>query len=719
MSPHPSDAWIDDELKNVAVPGVVIQKLQAIASLDDAELDRALCDVAPTAELLERLRSIGSLDENDLNDELRHVALPVTLAERLRQIPLAIERRVAGGDFVRRLAIAASLLIAVGVGYLAAVAPSYFARTHRQTAGAGSDPAVKSQSSGRQSTGRSGAPSPAIEKNNVELANNAARNASVNSVSPEQIDVPRDDSSSAHVAKNGESKTRDSDTPDNAAADPMPLDNVLGASVGNDRLPPLESLPPPVWRGVTPPRDIGYDLLFQLRHGVHPLVSPARQTLVDCPVPLVTSTNSFEEALRLTAERKLPPTHKIRPEEFLASMDYGFSPPEGSPVAVRTAVGPSPWVATGSSLLQVAAQARLLSRDRDSRSHIIVLLDTSATMGWERRWQNVLTGLRQYVERMQSADRLTLIVMGEKAEIVAERKTSQEAVVAIDALPAQPSAKMVGVVDALRLAAGAADRGISVGPGRIVLLTDGGLGLEQRALEQIETDFSGSLSDADRFEVFDVRHEETIDAELSELAAVAKATGIGDGEVAHVTAAGDLRWRLQEFAIGKSQLVATKATMKVKFKPDAVARYRLIGHEPTSMATTIAGLNSATVEADLRSGEAATGLFEVYLKPDGGETIATVEVTWTDPKTGAVQKTEQNVTRLQLAPSFHQAPLSLQMAALAAETAEILRSSWFAPPNSHSLSHVAELGELLNSRLRSRPSFARLMTLVEQAERSQ
>jgi hypothetical protein len=174
---------------------------------------------------------------------------------------------------------------------------------------------------------------------------------------------------------------------------------------------------------------------------------------------------------------------------------------------------------------------------------------------------------------------------------------------------------------------------------------------------------------------------------------------------------------LLELAAGRSQLVATKATMKVKFKPDAVALYRLIGHEATSMATSVAGMN-ATIETDLRSGEAATGLFEVFLKPDGGESIATVELTWKDPKTGEDQKTEQNVTRLQLAPSFHQAPLSLQMAALAAETGEILRHSFFTPPNSHSLSQVAELGGLLNSRLRNRPSFARLMTLIEQAQRS-
>jgi hypothetical protein len=58
------------------------------------------------------------------------------------------------------------------------------------------------------------------------------------------------------------------------------------------------------------------------------------------------------------------------------------------------------------------------------------------------------------------------------------------------------------------------------------------------------------------------------------------------------------------------------------------------------------------------------------------------------------------------------------MAALAAETAEILRGSPFAPPNTHSLGNVGELAGQLNPRLRNRPSFARLMTLVDQAQRS-
>ena len=74
MSTDSGDIWIDNELRNVAVPADLLAKLQAISSLDDAELDRALCDVPVSTGLMARLRSIGTLGDVDLDDELRDVA---------------------------------------------------------------------------------------------------------------------------------------------------------------------------------------------------------------------------------------------------------------------------------------------------------------------------------------------------------------------------------------------------------------------------------------------------------------------------------------------------------------------------------------------------------------------------------------------------------------------------------------------------------------------
>jgi Ca-activated chloride channel family protein len=474
-------------------------------------------------------------------------------------------------------------------------------------------------------------------------------------------------------------------------------------------------MPTPLWRGLSPPRVRGYDLMFQLRHGVHPFVSPAANPALEtCPVPLVTSSTSFDIALALSAQKKLLPPNRIRTEEFLAAIEYGFAPPGDSAVGIRTAIGPSPFGTAGSSLLQVAAQAKALSRASEGPWHVAAILDMSASMRWEDRWQTARLGLRKFIEQMAPTDRISIVLMAEKAEIVAELQSPADALVALESLPNEPVARAINVVDAVEMANEAVGRGPSQA-GRIVLITDGHVQLNEPVNQRIESVVQAVVNQGRRFEVLDLREEGTVDAELERIAEAANGKAGSSGVVTHTSSADEVRWRLLEIADGQSHLVATNATMKVTFKPDAVALYRLLGHEATSFGVLL----NSTGEAELRAGEAATGLFELILKPDGGETIATVEVTWRDPKTGAEEKREQTVSRLQLAPSFHQAPLSLQMGALAAQTAEILRNSYFSPAHSHSLAGVAELGSQLNARLRERPSFVRLMTLVEQAQRSQ
>ncbi|MEX2138618.1 MAG: VWA domain-containing protein [Pirellulales bacterium] len=713
MSPQPGDAWIDDELRNVALPADLLPKLHAIAALDDAELDRALRDVAPPPALLDRLRSIGSRDELDVDDELRHVVLPVSLAERLRRIPSAVRRSKRTKVVVRRFAIAASLLLAMGVGYLAAISPALFNRPRQQLVDKrplAGQPATNAKQPQRD---RPTTPPAPITDNGSKLVQSAPPSEAVRDGSvtqPRDIEGPAPATSEVAESRSDDSQRLTNDL----GRDPL-LPDVLAAGVAPDRLPPLESMPTPMWRGVTPPRVRGYDLRFQLTHGVHPFASPAANPALEtCPVPLVTSSASFDATVALVAEQRLPPPHRIRTEEFLAAMDYGFPLPEGSALGIRTAIGPSPFGTSGSSLLQVAAQGKALSRGVKGAWHVVAILDTSASMRWENRWETARLGLRKLIERMTPADRVSIVLMGDKAEIVAERQSPAEALRALEALPDQPSARAVNVVDAVEMANEAAVRGAAQAAGRVVLLTDGQVQLNEPVNLRIESVVQAVVNQGHRFEVLDLREDGTIDSELNRIAAAANGKAGSSGAVSQTSTADWIRWRLLEIADGQSQVVAANATMKVTFKPDAVAMYRLLGHEATSFAALV----NTTVEADLRAGEAATGLFEVILKPDGGETIATVEVTWRDPKTGAEQSRRQTVSRLQLAPSFHQAPLSLQTGALAAQTAEILRNSFFAPAHSHSLSDVAELSVQLNPRLRERPSFAKLMTLIEQAQRS-
>jgi hypothetical protein len=707
MSLHTDDIWIDDELKNVAIPADLLDKLQAIVSLDDCELDRELCNVSMPAGLLDRLRSIGSLDEVDVDDELRHVVLPMTLAERLRRIPGALRHVKRKSPALHRLAHAASLLVAAGLGFLAAMSSSWFTGpTHQPGANVVAD---KSQPR-KDSVVRTAPRVRTNDRSDEELFPPLPNDGDSRVVPPVVDPLQPNSTPLVNVAPKANEDT--SETIQNST------EKIVAAPVTETKLPPLDSMPEPVWRGIAPPRVPGYDLMFQLRHGVHPIVSPAANAeLAVCPVPLVTSSASFDLALRSTQAQTLLPAHKIRTEEFLAAMDYGFALPENRRLVIRTAAGPSPWRGPGLSLLQVAAQAGLVSQSGDRPSHLTIVLDASASMRWESRWETALDGLAEFLDRMQSQDRLSLVILSEKPELLAERQSRDEARRTIQSLRDRTPAISVNIVDGLVTATENArrnrrDRETSSG---IVLITDGLVPLDNETQQRVEQLLHAAAEDGHRIEILDVRQEETVDGQLNRIASAADTPSAdSSGVVDHSPTASSIRWSLLDIARRRSHTVATDARMKVTFKPDAVAMYRLLGHE----ATSVAGLMNTTVEAELRSGEAATGLFEVALKPGGGETVATVELSWRDADTGQLRTAQQSISRLQFAPSFYEAPQSLQMAALAAETAEILRDSYFAPPNSHSLSAVAELAGHLSPRFRDRPSFARLMTLVEQAQRS-
>jgi hypothetical protein len=151
--------------------------------------------------------------------------------------------------------------------------------------------------------------------------------------------------------------------------------------------------------------------------------------------------------------------------------------------------------------------------------------------------------------------------------------------------------------------------------------------------------------------------------------------------------------------------------MKITFNPDAVSRYRLIGHE----LNTDGGLSGASLQQDLRSGQAATALYEVELKPDGPTDVAFVEVSWRDPVGDVPRHIRQPVGRLQFLTSWRECALPLQTAAVAAEIADVLRSSNVLPANAHVLDQVAVLAADMNPALSNRPEIIRLKQLIWQA----
>ena len=164
----------------------------------------------------------------------------------------------------------------------------------------------------------------------------------------------------------------------------------------------------------------------------------------------------------------------------------------------------------------------------------------------------------------------------------------------------------------------AADKSVA---NKMVLIADGLDPVDDRSLPHLRELLHKTIDAGVKWEMIGLGQDATFSPQWDELAA------IGGHRVRHAGTPDELFQRLYETLAGRSQIVAASVDMKVTFVPEAVSRYRLIGHE----ANGDGGLSGASLQKDLRSGQSATALYEVELKPDGPAEVAFVEVSWRDP----------------------------------------------------------------------------------------
>lgn len=123
----------------------------------------------------------------------------------------------------------------------------------------------------------------------------------------------------------------------------------------------------------------------------------------------------------------------------------------------------------------------------------------------------------------------------------------------------------------------------------------------------------------------------------------------------------------------KAPVAAAQTRLTVRFNPQAVASYRLCGHEPTRVEGEL-----PTAGLDLPPGAAATAVYELQFRSDTEAEVAVATLEWTDPASGTPRSQRSSIRRSQFAPRIEQAPAALRLAGLATAAGEILRKSPYA-----------------------------------------
>ena len=651
-----SDAWLDAELRDVPLPPGLLDRLRQTA------------------------RETVQLSDENLDAALRDVSMPLELHRRLEQMG----RRMGQWTWISRLAIAASLLLAVGVAVLGILVALVFVPQ------------------GVNRLVHDGSKPEAMEKQ-IEASGAKARppfDASQLPVQSELTVVPPSSPAASEVLPSdhpawppgltgtgsGQTQPRTRGPSEELAETfgPSGLDPTTDANLSRwpvtspqvfDDSPDLRKVPGLKPMGLNFPPVAGYDLLFLSRTGFHPLVRPAlNKQLQSVVVPLVSSTASYELAQRYLDDGELPPATALRTEEFLAAIDYQFPRPTGQALGLSAAGG---WTLHGGStrLVQFGVQTRGPSDERRPPARLTLLVDVSASMRWGGRLEMVRQALDSFVDRMDKGDRVSLVAFSDDARVLVEDAGVEEQTQIRTAIAQLVPHRSTNVGAGLRQAYAVAQRGDPALKlaNRIVLLTDGLAELDASAVQGIAQRLRAATARGIQLHVVNLEQEKDDDAIDSVLAQLSSA---GGGRTHRATTRSQVGWALDEVLSGKSQIVAANVRLKVSFNPKAVAFYRLLGHEPR----TVVVFKPARLETSFYVGQSATALFEVQLLPNKEASLATAELTWREPASGKDHRVTQELRREQLAGSWLHTPAAVQAAAVAAEAVETLRFSPYNPP---------------------------------------
>ena len=723
------DGWVDDELRGVPLPEGLRLRLRLVALDDDAGLDAAVSDVELPVGLRGRLRrSIIATDEG-LDAWLRQVPHPHVALWRAKQLPERQRRLSRAPHWV---AVAALLMViglsyvGAGLGLVAAMLPE--AAEPGPTLLSRAEPAEERlplQSLAMeapsmpapealeppQEVASSGEPLPSIGR----LARGLSDWATAGRVNPPGI-VPLS-------AEQREQFWRDVS---------IARWGVFGSHSLLDERPSWQEVERLPALGIAAPTSPAYQAVVLIRFGVHPFVMPAADTrLRTMTVPLAVDTDSYEVARAAIAEGHLPRPGDIRTEEFINGVDYGYPRPSKEALRLLLLGGPDPFW-PGAHLIQAGVQAAELSQPERPPVHLVVALDSSASMRWKNRLRRVGEAIGRAVEQMQPDDRLSLLTFSESARVLVDRASPEDATVLRSVLaglePRGGTNLGLALSHAFTLANRvengsykaarsrsddrAADERID-GPRRqplVVLLTDGLTELPAETMLRLENRLSEAAVDGARLEVIDLRPDgEQPDLQLASLAAAGRGRLHGGRDRRQITRS------LREIISGRSQRVASDARLRVRFHAGSVVAYRVLGHEP--------GVKTAPETSDMHAGQASTALWQVRLaqpgpgepRPDQYEPIATATLEW--QANGRSHQQQVVLRRGDLAPALYDAPPALRAAAVAAETAEVLRGSVFTRirPRPGSLPMVLALAEQMTDLREDNPSFNDLVAMLRQA----
>ena len=307
----------------------------------------------------------------------------------------------------------------------------------------------------------------------------------------------------------------------------------------------------------------------------------------------------------------------VRIEELINYFTYDYPEPDDEhPFAFSTEVAPCPWDTT-SRLVRIALQGERMDEDELPPANLVFLIDVSGSMSTSEKLPLLKQAFGRLIDRLLPGDRVAIVVYAGAAGLVLESTSGDKKKKIAAGLNALTSGGSTAGGAGIELAyAVAAKHFVEGGNNRVILATDG--------------DFNVGVSDRDGLvKLIEKKREDGIflsvlgfgygnyqDAKMEQLA------DNGNGVYYYIDRLEEAERIFGEQLTGTIATIAKDVKLQIRFNPEHVAAYRLIGYENRTMAARDFA-NDRKDAGELGAGHSVTAFYEVI--PKGTDALVEID----------------------------------------------------------------------------------------------
>jgi Ca-activated chloride channel family protein len=386
-------------------------------------------------------------------------------------------------------------------------------------------------------------------------------------------------------------------------------------------------------------------------------------------IALDVDTASYGFARRQLRDGVWPQPETVRSEEFVNALHQDYPEPSDDGFSISVDGGRSPVQAEGSADHVLRVGLRTRGRDQADRpdAALTFLIDVSGSMGEPGRLDLVKDALHTLVSQLRSGDRVAIVAFSNTARVVQRMTPVRERAdldAAIEDLHTETSTNLeAGLVLGYQVAR---DGFRTEASNRVVLLSDAlanvGHTTADPILRQVREQAGKGIA------LLGVGVGSQYGDALMERLADA-----GDGFAVYVSEPEQARQVFVEQLPATIEVRALDAKAQVRFDPEVVESYRLIGY--TDRAVADGDFTDDTVDGgEVGPGHTVTALYDIRLRPGAEGPLGTVEVHWVDPGDRTPADARRDIYLSDVDRTDPATPPWLRVDIAAARLAEALRS---------------------------------------------